>query len=117
MEKLLTYKKINLLPCLGCLLILTSCFVGTTANAGQYTGHIATLFVSAPNNLPFRITLDVSTPDCPLNILFVDSGNSNYQTYVSTLLLAYSLGKSITVTYTPSTTYGSYCSINEFSVN
>lgn len=86
----------------------------TTANAASYTGHISSYFLSATNNLPFRVYLDINTPNCPGQLFYVDFNNPNYQAYVSGLMMAYSLNKNVVVTY--ATGQGGYCQILEYHV-
>jgi hypothetical protein len=71
--------------------------------------------------MPFRISLDnAPTTECAMGILYVDFTNQNYQAYVSTLLLAYSQGKQITLYYAPAQAIAGQtlpaCVIQEFSV-
>jgi len=84
------------------------------ASAGSYTGHLTSYFVSVPSNLPFRVYLDGQTPNCPANLFYVDSSNPNYQAYVSGLLTAFSMQKTVIITYTVATS--GYCSISEYQV-
>lgn len=88
--------------------------VSNTADAAAYTGHIISYFLSAPNNLPFRVYLDIDTPACPAKLFYVDFNHPNYQAYVSGLMTAYSLNKSVIITYTIG--QGGYCLIQEYQV-
>ncbi len=81
--------------------IMAACFLVATpglASATAITGHITKLYVSTPTNLPFRVFLDTTT-SCPGGFFYVDGSSANYQVYVSTLMLAYSQGKSVQLTY------------------
>ncbi len=84
------------------------------ASASVYTGHLNSYFLSGPGNLPFRVYLDTDTPDCPAKLFYVDFNNPNYQAYVSGLLTAYSMQKTVIITYATGT--GGYCSILEYQV-
>ncbi|MDV6331298.1 hypothetical protein [Asticcacaulis sp. 201] len=95
------------------LLALGMTFAGN-AMAETYTGRLASYFLSGPSNLPFRVYLDTSTPNCPGNLFYVDINNANYQAYVSGLLTAFSMQKSVIITYTVGT--GGYCAISEYQV-
>lgn len=101
------------------LYAIASCLILGVAAPGWadspiYSGHLASYFVSNPSNLPFRVYLDVDTPNCPERLFYVDINNPNYQTYVSGLLTAYSLNEQILITYAPGS--GGYCQIVEFQV-
>lgn len=86
----------------------------STANAAVYSGRIISYFLSAPNNLPFRVYLDIDTPACPAKLFYVDFNHPNYQAYVSGLMTAYSLNKTVLITY--ATGQGGYCLIQEYQV-
>lgn len=85
-----------------------------TANAAAYKGHIVSYFLSGPTNFPFRVYLDIETPNCPSKLFYVDFNHPNYQAYVSGLITAYSLNKNVNITYT--TGQGGYCLILEYQV-
>jgi hypothetical protein len=76
-------------------ILLTS----TQSYALGRTGKITSIFLSSPGNMPFRISLDNAPPECAGGILYVDTTHPNYQAYVSGLMLAFSLGKQVNVTY------------------
>ena len=105
---------------LGALVALPLLLASGQANALGRTGKITSVFLSAPGNLPFRITLDNPPPECAGALLYVDFGNANYQAYVSTLLVAYTQGKPIVVYYTPSQVIPGQplqaCVIQEFGI-
>ncbi|KQZ21678.1 hypothetical protein [Caulobacter sp. Root1472] len=76
-------------------ILLTS----TQSYALGRTGKITGIFLSSPGNMPFRISLDNAPPECTGGILYLDTTHPNYQAYVSGLMLAFSLGKQVTVYY------------------
>ena len=77
------------------------------------TGHVTGIFVSQPGNMAFRVGVDQALSNsCKAGFLYIDTNNSNYQTYVSSLLLAYSMGKSLNFAY--SVDANGYCQIIEF---
>jgi hypothetical protein len=86
----------------------------STANAAAYSGHIVSYFLSGPTNMPFRVYLDIDTPACPAKMFYVDFNHPNYQAYVSGLITAYSLNKTVIISYT--TGQGGYCLIQEYQV-
>jgi len=88
--------------------------VSSNVSAASYTGHIANYFVSLPTNMPFRVYLDLETPDCPNRLFYVDFNSANYNAYVSGLLTAFSMQKTITISYTISS--NGYCLISEYRV-
>jgi len=104
---------------LGVLAALPLLLASGQANALNRTGKITSIFLSMPGNLPFRIALDNPPPECAGGLLYVDMGNANYQAYVSTLLVAYTQGKSIIVYYAPAQDVAQTlpaCVIQEFGI-
>ncbi|MBW8859562.1 MAG: hypothetical protein JF570_07475 [Caulobacter sp.] len=105
---------------LGVLATLPFLLAAGQANALTKTGKITGVFLSSQANLPFRISLDNSPLECFAGILYVDFGNTNYQAYVSALLLAYAQGKQVQIYYTPAQVIAGQplpaCVIQEFGV-
>jgi hypothetical protein len=85
-----------------------------TSVRADHTGHINKIFTSLPNNYSFRVFFDTEMSGCNSEFSYVNTSDPNYQVYVSTLLLAYSTGKSVTVITVLDS--GGYCRINELSV-
>ena len=103
-------KRVTLFLCA----VLTFLAASSTANAAVYSGHITSYFLSGSTNMPFRVYLDISTPACPGQLFYVDFNHPNYQAYVSGLITAYSLNKTVHLSYT--TGQGGYCLIQEYQV-
>jgi hypothetical protein len=79
------------------------------------SGSISQIFVSYLNNYAFRVIMSSALPQaCTDNFLYVDGSASNYQAYISSLMMAYSTGKHVAIEY--NVVSGGYCSISEFMV-
>lgn len=110
MKKLVSW--ICALACLGASIWTTPALAANQTVSGA---HITNVFVSLPGNYAFRIYLDTPATlpgPCNYNFIYIDTNNGNYQAYVSTLLLAYSTNKKITVTY--SIDANGLCQLQEF---
>lgn len=107
-------KRVSWMCALGCLGASIWTTPALAANQTVSGVHIINVMVSLPGNLPFRIYLDQTLPAiCTYNFIYVDTSNSNYQTYVSTLLVAYSTNKKVNVTYAVDA--NGFCQLQEFA--
>ena len=98
----------------GLLALALGAAIAGSASANVYTGHLIGYFLSGPSNLAFRVYLDSATPNCPEKLFYVDMTHPNYQAYVSGLLTAFSMQKTVLITYAAGT--GGYCTIIEYHV-
>jgi hypothetical protein len=101
--------KLSALLCVSGLFLLPQ-----IASADTINGHIATLYVSTPTNLPFRVILDTPTT-CQASFFYVDGSSPNYQVYVSALMLAYSQGKTVRLVYQVDA--NNWCEIREIGIS
>lgn len=74
---------------------------------------------SAPGNYDFRVHLDAQVPICPGAIDttwgYVNVSDANYKGIMASILMAYALGKTVTLFTTKSA--GGYCQIGYLSVS
>lgn len=78
------------------------------------TGRITEVSNSNAGNYSFRVFLDSGVAGCTYNFAFINTSDDNYQAKVSTLLTAFSLGK--TVQLTTSVVAGNFCQISDINV-
>jgi len=81
----------------------------------KWTGKIYNFFGSSPNNNAFRVTLaGPAMTGCSFNYAYINPSEGNYNTYVSMLLTAYSLQKTVDLFVTPDAS--GFCHLDEMAV-
>lgn len=85
------------LAALSLLMTTSAADAQTLSTSGKITG----VFMASPGNMPFRISLESAPAQCAHGILFVPFDQPNYQAHVSGLLMAYAMGKTVTLYYAP----------------
>lgn len=75
-------------------------------------GFIKSVYLSAPGNLAFRVTLDTPLASCAGDFVYVETSFGNYQAYVAGLLSAQAQRKSVVVVYAVQPS--GYCSLLEY---
>ena len=94
-------------------LMLTLSIASASCYADPGTGQIATLYAAQGNNFGFRVYLAGGNTVCSATnsqFGYTNISDDNYKVYVSTLTLAYSLGKPVTIVSEP---LGGFCHIIE----
>lgn len=98
------------------LTALTVVFALATASSAHAVesklGLIKSVYLSAPGNFAFRVTLDTPLTLCAGDFVYVDTGFGNYQAYVAGLLSAQAQRKSVNLIYTVKS--NGYCELLEY---
>jgi hypothetical protein len=91
-----------------------------TSNASAYSvwqGRVGQIFFSGTGNFAFRAYADAATPltGCRDGFAYIETSQSNYQVYVSSITTAFTTGKTLHLTYSPDAQ--GYCVIAEGAVD
>jgi len=79
-----------------------------------FTGHIKYIYLSAPNNFAYRISLDTNLTNCTYNFAYVNVADGNYDAYASLMTTAAASGKSVNIWVT--TDANGFCHLDEAQV-
>jgi hypothetical protein len=105
----------------GIFLVLVFSLFSTSGYAwdGYVTGKITTVDVAGGANYAFRVTLEGAPTLCNSNHTwaYINTSNSNYQTYVAVLLAAKMSGSTVTIYSNQEQSSGNgYCRIGYISL-
>lgn len=79
-----------------------------------YNGKITNLLLSLPNNYSYRVTLNITLPNCLYNFAYINTSEGNYDAYVSLLTTAAASYRSVNLWVT--TDANGFCHIDEMQV-